>query len=200
MSGSIARRLGPADRWFIVAVRRWIDVVTGPRRFFGSAVVPGEQAPALGFAGTVVVVAAVIAIVVSPTGFPVFRGRPLLSALLVVGLLVVLVVPVGVHLVAAVETLGLLVLAPERGGISETVQVICYSMAPCVVVGLSVPTLTAVATWYGFALLVTGTAVVHRLPRGRALVTSIVPGTLVFGYGFGGLAATAAVLRSWYII
>jgi len=106
---------------------------------------------------------------------------------------VVLVAPAGVHLTAALQTVILIGTVEDRAGVSETVQVLCYATAPCVLVGLANPWVTgAVAVW-GAALFVVGVSEVHSVPRATALAVAAVPAALAFGYGFGGFEALAAV-------
>jgi hypothetical protein len=97
--------------------------------------------------------------------------------------------PATVHLAAALETLGLALLAPNRGGVSETVQLVAYATAPCVFAAAPWPALRAASCLYGAGLLVIGTAVRHDTTLPRAGLAAGLPAALVFGYAFGGFAA-----------
>lgn len=175
-------------------VRAWYEVLVHPRDFFAEAVAPGDQGPGLVFAVAVTLVAATTTVAVDPSVIGDVGGRPVLGAALVVGLVALLVAPAVLHLVAALQTLLLVLVADERGGVSETVQVIGYATAPCALAGVPVPGLVVLATLYGAILLVEGTAAVHDLPRWKALVVGAVPAVVVFGYGYGGFAAASATL------
>lgn len=115
------------------------------------------------------------------------------SLVLVFIIYVVLVGPVVLHLVAALQTVALVAIVPDRGGVSESVQVIAYASAPCVLAGLPVPGLRLLVAMWGAALLVIGTVIVHDAHPVRAVGVSLIPGLLVFGYGFGGVAASVEV-------
>jgi hypothetical protein len=62
------------------------------------------------------------------------------------------------------------------------------------------PELTLLCCLYGGGLLVVGLVTVHRTTTGRAVLAAALPGSLLFGYGFGGIDALTALLRAWYII
>lgn len=174
--------------------------MVGPRRFFRGAVAPGEQAPGLVFAGAVVFVEESTRLALVPDAYPVVGGQPIASGLLWLGLAVVLVTPVGLHLATALVTVTLASLTrvtefgPERAGVGETVQVVAYATAPCVLVGVPIPPLRLACIGYSCLLLVLGLSAVHRLPWFRSAVTAILPGLLVFGYGFRGIAALTSVI------
>ncbi|MFB6106783.1 MAG: YIP1 family protein [Halobacteriaceae archaeon] len=175
-------------------VRAWVAVLTGPRRFFRAAVSPGDQAPGLVFVVAVTAVAAGTRLAAVPAARPVYGDRPLLSAVLAVSLVALVLAPVYLHLVAAVQTLALVPFAPARAGVSETVQVLAYATAPCVLAGAPVDWLTAVAAGYGAVLLFVGLSEVHGVSVGRAAALGAVPAALVFGYAFGGFAAAARLV------
>lgn len=165
-----------------------------PRRFFGAAVAPGDQAPGLVFGVFVALCHAAGLFAFSPAAVPSVASSRALSAavaLLAVGLLLA---PAALHLVAAVTTLALLPTVDERAGVSETVQLVAYAAAPCALSGPPVPTLRLGCAAYGAVLLFVGVAVVHRTSPGRALVAGALPAALLFGYGFGGFEAAAALL------
>jgi len=178
----------------------WVEVLVRPRRFFRTAVAPGDQAPGLVFAMLVVLVEESTRLVLSPGSVPRLTGSPTLSALLVVLVAVLIVAPAALHIVAAIQTLGLMVLARDRAGISETVQVLAYASAPCVLAGISNPGVRVVVAAYGAYLLVVGVVEVHDVSPRRAALSSTIPAVLVFGYGFHGFSALATLLARWYII
>jgi hypothetical protein len=175
-------------------VRAWVEVVVQPRRFFRTGVAPGDQAPGLVFAGAVVLAEELSRYALGVAAYPVFGGRPLASAALVVALAVMLVTPATLHLTAALQTLFLIPFAPERGGVSETVQVLGYATAPCLFAGLPFPALRVACAAYGTALLVIGTGQVHDVSLPRAAVVAAIPAAVIFGYGFRGFAAASSLL------
>lgn len=181
-------------------LRAWAEVCYRPERFFTAAVAPGDQAPGLTFAMAVVLVEEASRYALAPSTVPAITGSAGLSAVIAVAVAVLVVTPAALHLVAAVQTLPLLVLAEERAGVSETVQVLAYAAAPCVLAGVPVLAVRIVATGYGAYLLLVGIETVHGLGRRRAAVAAAVPAALVFGYGFRGFDALAALLARWYII
>jgi hypothetical protein len=191
---------GGRDRGPRAVVRAWFEVTTAPSRFYRTGVAPGDQAPGLTFAMLVVFVEELTRFALVPDAFPVVADSPVLSGVLWLGVAVLLVAPAGLHLLAAVETLLLAVLAPDRGGVSETVQVLGYATAPCVFAGIPSPLVRAACGLYAFGLLVIGVRVVHRVSTTRAFVLALVPGTIAFGYGFRGIDAITTLLRNWYII
>ncbi|WP_276257660.1 YIP1 family protein [Haloglomus litoreum] len=169
--------------------RAWVEVLIRPRRFFENGVAPGDQAPGLVFAIAVTLVHVALRGALVPDTFPVYLGRPVLSAaftFLVAGLFVA---PVLLHLTAAVQTVLLRPFVRDRAGVSETVQVVAYASAPGVFAALPVPGLRLVAALYGAVLLVVGLAVVHETSIARAAAAGALPALIVFGYAFGGVAA-----------
>lgn len=191
---------GGRERGPFAVLRAWGEVLVRPRRFFRVGVAPGDQAPGLVFAALVVLVeelsrvavarlAAQGAISTEPFLYPAVGGFSPGVALLALLAVAMFVMPATVHLTAAVQTLFLVVGAPERGGISETVQVMCYAMAPCVLAGLPSPELRVLVAGWGAGLYVVGLSVVHDLSMPRALVLGAVPAAIVFGYGFRGFLA-----------
>jgi len=181
------------DRGPAAIVRAWAEVLVRPRRFFRNGVAPGDQAPGLVFAAVVVLVAVGTNLLVRPDGYPVLAERPVVSAILWVLAAVVLVAPAAIHLTAAVQTVLLIAVVPDRAGISETVQVICYATAPCILAGVPDPWLRSVCALYGGGLYVLGLATVHEVRLHVALVVGFVPAVAVFGYGFGGVPALVEV-------
>ena len=181
-------------------VRAWVEVLVRPGQFFRVGIALGDQGPGLVFAMLVVLASESLRILLVSEPYPVFSGELGLPPVLGLALVVVLVTPLVLHLVAALQTLLLIVAVRERAGISETVQVYGYAIAPCVFAGIPVPEVRAVVTIYGAVLLVIGIGVVHRTSLLRAAVVSALPSAIVFGYGFRGFAAIETVLRNWYII
>lgn len=170
--------------------RAWVEVLVRPRRFFRHGVAAGDQAPGLSFAMVVVAVEEATRLALVPGAVPALAGGRLPAALLVVGLATVLVAPLGLHLVAGLQTLVLRALVAERAGVGQTVQVVAYATAPCALSGVPWPALRFACAAYGTWLLVVGLAVVHGTSRWRAAAAAVVPAAIVFWYGFrGGLAA-----------
>jgi hypothetical protein len=173
--------------------RAWAEVVGRPHTFFRYNVAPGDQGPGITFLAAVVLLEEAIRLALVPAAYPDFGGRPLLSAVVWLLVAAVLVAPLGTHLVAALQTLLLAVAAPNRAGVSETVQVLCYASAPCLLAGVPEPWLRAFVVGYGAFVYVVGLAVVHDLGPVRATLLGILPAGLVFGLGFRGLDALATV-------
>lgn len=195
------RRRGP-----IGLARAWIEVIVRPQRFFRYGISPGDQAPGLVFAIAVTLLHAVPRFAFGPSR--VHSVSMFVLTLLLAGLFVT---PVGLHLVAALETVLLIPLVEERAGVSQTVQVIAYAAAPCALSGIPVHALCALnslaipgvcalsdvlipmvwlaAAGYGAVLLVIGTVVVHDTSVLRAVVVTVVPSWIVFGYGFRAIHA-----------
>lgn len=171
-------------------VRAWVEVLVRPRRFFRNGVAPGDQAPGLTFAVAVTATFVATRLAVAPEAVPRIDG-PYVSAAVVLAAACLLVAPVALHLVAAIQTLLVVPLVRNRAGVSETVQVVGYATAPCAVAGLPWPPLQLAATGYGAVLLVVGLTVVHRTSRLRAVLAGAIPALLVFGLAFGGMAALA---------
>lgn len=177
-----------------------MEVIVRPHRFFRVAIAPGDQAPGLVFAMSVVLVEEASRFALVAESVPGLVESRAVSALLALGLAVVIVAPAALHLVAAVQTLVLMAIADGRGGVSETVQVLAYAAAPCALAGFPSPLVRVAATAYGTYLLVVGLATVHGLGNRRAAVAGALPAVLVFGYGFRGFDALATLLSRWYLI
>lgn len=193
---------GGRERGPRAIVRAWLEATVRPRRFFPTGVAPGDQAPGLVFAMGVALVASLLRLALAgetifSTGYPTLGGRRAFSVVLVLAVIVVLVAPLVLHLVAAVQTLLLMAFAPGRAGVSETVQVIGYATAPCVFVGIPSPLVVVLATGYGAVLLAIGIAEIHELSLARAAALSAIPATIVFGIGYGGFEALETLLRTW---
>lgn len=177
-------------------LRAWVEVLVRPRRFFRHAIAPGDQAPGLSFAMSVVAIEEASRLALVPGAVPSVVGGRVVSAVLVVGLATLLVTPLALHLVAALQTLLLRPLVADRAGVSETVQVVAYATAPCVLAGVPVPPLRVACAIYGGGLLVVGLAIVHRTSVARGVAAGVVPAALVFGYGFRGFGALAELFLS----
>ena len=185
---------GGRDRGPVALARAWAEVLIRPARFFERGVAPGDQAPGLVFAVTVVLVEEATRFALVADAAPVVGGNPALSTVLWLALATLFVAPAVLHLTAAVQTVLLMATVPERGGISETVQVIAYATAPCVFAGIPSPSLRAVCAIYGAILFVVGLRTVHGTSTLRALVAGAIPAAIVFGYAFRGFAALEEVV------
>lgn len=189
------RRRGPR-----AVARAWAEILIRPRRFFSNGVAPGDQAPGLAFAVIVAVVYVGGLLAVQPETIlgtsvvPVLGDSTLLTMVLVLLVTAVIAAPAGLHLVAAIQTVLLMLLVDDRAGVSETVQVLAYATAPCALAWLPFPTVTAICALYGAGLLVVGLAVVHETTLPRATLAAALPATLVFGIAYRGLWAGEAVV------
>jgi len=188
---------GGRDRGPRGIARAWAEVLIRPRRFFETGVAPGDQAPGLVFAVVTAVGYALLLALLDPLRFP---ASGAIRAAVIVLLVAVLVAPAALHLLAAIQTLCLMVTVRDRAGVSETVQVLAYATAPCPLAAVPVPELRLVCCLYGAALLVVGLSTVHETTTGRAILAAALPAVLLFGYGFGGFDALLVLLRNWYII
>ena len=173
--------------------RAWLNVLFRPRQFFERTVTPGDQAPALVFAMGVVLIEEGLRFALVPGAAPVFDSFRAFSTPFALALAVLLVAPALLHLIAAVQTLLLMALVEDRAGVSETVQVIAYAAAPCVLAGVPIPAVRAACTLYGAVLLVVGMAIRHDVSLPRSLLVAALPAALVFGYAFRGFAAFEAL-------
>jgi hypothetical protein len=200
---------GGRDRGPVALLRAWIEVLLRPRRFFETGIAPGDQAPGLVFIGVVVLVEettrfAVVELAergrlsLGPYQYPVIGDLEPLLAVLVLTATVVLVAPATLHLTAAVQTIALATLAPDRGGISETVQVLAYATAPCVFAGVPVPEVRLACALWGAGLYLYGMHVIHNVSLPRAAVAIALPAAIIFGYGFRGVAAAELLLEPVY--
>lgn len=183
------RARGPAG-----LARAWLAVVVAPRRFFRSAVAPGDQAPGLVFLAVVVGIEEASRYVLVDGAAPVLGGQPVATAAVALLVTLVLVAPLGLHLLAAVQTVLLWPVADERAGVSETVQVLAYASAPCVFAGIPVPAVRIVAASYGVTLLVAGLATVHGLSYRESALAGAIPAALLFGVAFRGFEAVGVLL------
>lgn len=183
----LGRERGP-----VAIVRAWAELLVRPRRFFRGKVTRGDQAPGLTFAVLVVFVAEALRIALGGS-YPIVADQPTVSAVLWVLFVTILVAPAGIHLTAALQTIILIGTVEERAGVSETVQVLCYALAPCVFVGVpSVWVQSAVVVW-GAGLFALGMATVHDVRLAVAVPVTAIPALVVFGYGFGGVETLSVV-------
>ena len=187
---------GGRDRGPRGLARAWIEVLVRPRQFFHNGVAPGDQAPGLVFAVAVAVVYTVGLFAFVPARIPSFALGPGVSAALALALVAVVIAPATLHLTAALQTVVLILTVPDRAGVSETVQVIAYAAAPCVIAGVPVPAVRAGCALYAGALLVVGLRAVHGTTTTRAVLAGSIPGTLLFGTAFGGIDAGTALARA----
>ena len=196
---------GGRERGPVAIVRAWFEVLVRPARFFRTGVGEGDQAPGLVFAVVIVAIeeASRLAVVLlaeqgmvslAPFSYPLLGDLSAPGALLYLLVAVVFVAPAALHLVAALQTVILRPFAPDRGGVSETVQVIAYATAPCVFAGLPIPALRVACVVWGGALYVYGTSVVHDVSLPKALLLAGIPALIVFGYGYRG------VLAGWLLL
>jgi len=187
---------GGRDRGPVAVLRAWIEVLVRPRQFFRTGVAPGDQAPGLVFAALVVLVEEGTRLALVPGAYPVIGGQPVASRALGLALAVVLVMPATLHLTAALQTVLLMPFVPDRAGVSETVQVLGYATAPCVLAGPPAAPLRLLCAVYGFVLLAIGMHEIHDIGPLRTLPLVAVPGAIIFGYGFRGFLA-AEQLLAW---
>lgn len=171
---------GGRDRGGRALARAWVEVLVRPRRFFRAAVSPADQAPGLTFAMAVTAASIGGMFLVSPDLPPAVAGSRLAGGLVVLGFLVLFVAPVSLHLAAAVGTVGLVAVAPDRAGVSETVQLVGYSTAPLALAWIPVAVADLPVAWavtgalgYAAGLLVVGIATRHRTGPVRAVVAAV---------------------------
>ncbi|MFB6137106.1 MAG: YIP1 family protein [Halobacteriaceae archaeon] len=185
---------GGRDRGVRGLARAWVEVLVRPARFFERGVAPGDQAPGLAFAVCVAGVATASWLGTATASAPLAVEPPPVAYLLSWLGLTAFVAPVGLHLVAAVQTIAVLAGAPAdtRAGVGETVQVVAYASAPCALSGLPVPVLRYACALYATALLAVGIAVRHGVSPARATVLSTPGALLAFGWAYQGLGAVPA--------
>jgi hypothetical protein len=188
---------GGRDRGPAALARAWVEILRSPRRFFERGIAPGDQAPGLVFAMTVVLAEEATRFALVSGAAPSFGGRPALSALFGLALATLFVTPAVLHLTGALQTVLLMAFVRDRAGTSETVQVIAYATAPCVFAGVPSPTVRAACAIYGAGLFFVGLRTVHDTSLPRALVAGAIPAALVFGYAFRGFAAIAELLARY---
>ena len=191
---------GGRDRGPRGLARAWVEVLVRPRQFFRAGVAPGDQAPGLVFAVAVAVVYTAGLFAFVPARIPEWALGPGVSAALALAAVTVVIAPAALHLTAALQTVLLIVTVPDRAGVSETVQVIAYAAAPCVVAGVPIPTVRAGCALYASALLVVGLREVHGTTTTRAVIAGALPAILLFGTVFGGIDAGMALARTVGVI
>jgi hypothetical protein len=186
---------GGRQRGIVGLGKSWLEVLVRPRRFFAAGVAPGDQGPGLTFAIAIVLVAQGTRFGLGTDPYPTIGGQPLLSGAFWLFAVAVLVAPVVLHAVAALQTVLLALGTDERGGVSETVQVLAYASAPCALAGVPLaPLQVAVGVW-ATALYVLGLVVVHDLGPLRATLLGIVPAVVVYAYGFRTHVAVRELVR-----
>jgi len=181
-------------------VRAWFEVFLRPQRFFRTGISPGDQAPGLTFVMTVVLIEEGVRLTLVPTAIPMIAGSRLASGILTLMLAILLVTPAALHLVSGLQTILLVPITTDRGGVSETVQVLGYATAPCVLAGVPSPTLRLICTVYGASLYLLGLSIVHDLEPWQTAVAGLLPAGIVFGIAFRGFPALVAVLEGWHVI
>jgi len=173
--------------------RAWVEALIRPRRLFVNGVGRGDQAPALTFAIAVAAAFTVGWIAFDPAVVPGIVDSASLSAVILLLVVIALAAPVGLHLTAAVATISVIVASVEfadgfslrdRGGVSETVQVVAYASAPMALAGPPVPELRVVCGAYATALLLLGFRTVHGTTLLRTLVAGGPPAVLGYGVGY----------------
>jgi hypothetical protein len=174
--------------------RRWLGRRVQPRRFFRSTVRANDQAPAVYHIILIGIITATLRLALGPTAPPSVGGSTLTGAGVWIAVSGLFIAPIALHLAAALATVMLMLTAPERGGISMTVQVWAYAATPVVLTGLATPAVTVVALVLAAGLTVIGTAEVHRLTRARAALAAAPPIVVVYGVGLGGFAALAQLV------
>jgi len=180
--------------------RAWVEIMIRPRRFFANGVAPGDQAPGLSFAIAVALlyVGGLIAVqparILGADRIPILGDSVGVTAVFILLLTAVVAAPAALHLVSAIQTVILMALVDDRAGVSETVQIIGYATAPCIVAWVPIPGLAALCGLYAAGLLIVGLSVVHNTSLVRAGVAGLLPAVLVFGVAFGGLWDGLAVI------
>lgn len=184
----LGRERGPA-----ALARAWAEILLQPATFFREKIAPGDQAPGLTFAATMVFFAEAVRLATTPDAYPVVADQPAASAILWLLAIMVLVTPAGIHLTAAFQTVILIGGTDDRAGVSETVQVICYSLAPLAFLGVPNVWMKAAVVLWAIGLFVYGMATVHGVWVPKAAGLAALPAVLLLGYGFGGNAHVVAV-------
>ncbi|EMA57689.1 hypothetical protein C470_13417 [Halorubrum distributum JCM 13561] len=185
-------------------VRTWGEVLVRPRRAFANGVTPGDQAPALTFAVAVAAAFTLGWIGSDPAAMPVVvPSSQLLSEAVVFLVVVALAAPVGLHLTAAVATVSVVLASVEfdgglglrdRGGVSETVQVVAYASSPMALGGPAIPELRVLCGAYAAVLLFVGFREIHGLGSIRTVAAALPPAALGYGVGYRVVAAARTLL------
>ncbi len=177
----------------------WGTVLITPRRFFQTAVSPGDQRAAIQFVGLITFCLVTGRLLTDPPsvfGYSRIASSThsiILTALILIGAACILIAPLVLHLAAAVATLTLHPLVSSRSGVSETVQVLAYAAAPGVFVAIPSPLVQLISTSYGAFLLILGLAIIHKTTLVRATFAGFLPVVFIFGWILGGLDAFTAV-------
>lgn len=183
--------------------RAWIETLVRPRRLFANGVAPGDQAPALTFAVAVAAAYTLGWIVADPAAVPGIVDSVPVSALVLFLVVVAMAAPIGLHLTAAVATLSVALASVEfdggislreRGGVSETVQVVAYASSPMALAGPPIPSLRVACGAYATALLLIGFRTVHGTTPIRTVVAGVPPALLGYGVGYRVVAAVRTLL------
>lgn len=183
--------------------RAWIEALVRPRRLFANGVAPGDQAPALTFSVAVAAAYTLGWIVVDPAAVPGVVDSVPISALVLLLVVVAMAAPIGLHLTAAVATLSVALASVEfdgglslreRGGVSETVQVVAYASAPMALAGPPIPALRIACGAYATVLLLIGFRTVHGTTAIRTVVAGVPPALMGYGVGYRVVAAVRTVL------
>lgn len=178
--------------------RAWVEALIRPRRLFVNGVTRGDQAPALTFAVAVAAAFTLGWIAVDPSVVPRIVESVPLSAVVLFLVVVALAAPVGLHLTAAVATISVILASVEfdgglslrdRGGVSETVQVVAYASSPMALAGPPIPAVRVLCGAYATVLLLIGFRTVHGTTPIRTLVAGLPPAVLGYGVGYRVVAA-----------
>ena len=105
-----------------------------PKWFFEKKIKSGKQSEGLIFAMAVVMIEEGSRLIIHTSWTVAYF-------LISLGVAVLIVTPILLHIVAAIQTLLLRIGAKNRKGIGATVQVIGYSIAPCIFAGFAIPSL-----------------------------------------------------------
>ena len=183
--------------------RAWVETLGRPRRLFANGVGPGDQAPALTFAVAVAAAFTLGWLIADPAVVPGIVASVPVSALVTLLVVIALAAPVGLHLTAAVATVSVILASVEyddglglreRGGVSETVQVVAYASSPMALAGPPIPALRVACGAYAVVLLLIGFRVVHRTTPLRTLVAGVPPALLGYGVGYRVIASVRTLL------
>ena len=183
--------------------RAWVETLVRPRRLFANGVSPGDQAPALTFAVAVAAAFTLGWIVADPGAIPGIVGSVPVSAVILILVVIAMAAPVGLHLTAAVATISVILASVEiddgfslrdRGGVSETVQVVAYASAPMALAGPPIPQLRIACGVYSTVLLLIGFRTVHGTTPARTLIAGIPPAIMGYGIGYRAIAAARTLM------
>lgn len=183
------RERGPAG-----LAKAWLEVLLWPHRFFRNGIETGDQAPGLTFVMAVVAIEEASRFLLVADAVPSAAGGRVSSGAVALTAAVLIVAPASLHLLSALQTVLLLISVSDRGGVSETVQVLGYATAPCVLAGIPVPALRVAVAGYGAGLYLVGLAIVHEISVPKAVALGAIPAAIAFGYGFRGFLAARTLL------